>query len=82
MKTGTVVYVGGMAGAPAGFDLDEAIARAGLNPDTTVAVASGPREPSPQFAELILKRRGAHRVVLASGVFDAEKGFELLHRGS
>ena len=74
MKVGTVVYVGGAKETPRDFDMEGALARAGLDPRWTEVAGLGPSDVSPQFAELTLRRLGAHRVEFAKVFFDHEGG--------
>lgn len=81
MKVGTVVYFAGLKDAPAGFDLEAGLAEKGLLPDTTEITGAGPQEPGPQFAELLLRRRGAHKVEYAKAFLDPETGLKVTRAG-
>lgn len=77
MKVGTVVYFAGMGSVPEGFDFETEIAGKGLPAGMTEITGSGPGEPGINFAELKLRRRGAHRVEYVKAFLDPEGSFQL-----
>ncbi len=66
MQKGTVLYLSDAKGLPAGWEPEQDLARAGMDPCWTELAALVPGFYSPQEAQLRLAERGAGRIEGAS----------------